>query len=880
MVKSEATATIPATLESGGTRFRIVDLPAVFGRQLARLPWSLRILAENVLRRGAPNEAAAIVGLMRDWLIEGNSEAEIAFRPGRLMMHDTTCIPALVDIAAMRDALAKDGGDPAALSPVLPVDVSVDHSIAVDRYAVPDALRMNMARELERNAERYRMMKWAAAALEGVKVHPPGTGIMHTLNLEQLATVIAAREESGVRWAIPDTLLGTDSHTPMAGGLGVLAWGIGGLEAEAVMFGIPTTLRIPEVVGVHLTGRLREGALSTDLALAVTDRLRKHGVSGRFVEFFGPGVATLSAGDRAVVANMAPEYGATTGYFPIDIQVMRYLRQTGRSGAAVALVEDACRRMGLWFDLAAAPRYTETISLDLATVGPSVAGPRRPQDRLSPSETAAATAKAFGRALAAPAHDEVPDGAVAIAAITSCTNTTDPRLLLAAGLLAGKARRAGLKPPHWVKTSLAPGSPAAARFLARAGVLEDLAALGFDIVGFGCTTCIGNSGPLHPEIESALRGGTAAVAILSGNRNFPGRVHPKLEAGYLASPPLVVAYALAGDVNRDILVQPLGCDAQGKAVHLAELWPTSMELDAALARAGHTADFAEAFAAAGENPDWRDLSAPTGPLFPWDEESTYLRPPPFAVSAAGTRLGSCLAHPLLVLGDDVTTDHISPAGQISPDSEGGRFLIARGEKPDDLNVFAARRGNWEVMLRGLFTNSTVRNLLAPAIPPGSTIHVPSMEVVPLYIAAERHSQAGEAVVVVAGARYGTGSSRDWAAKGMALLGVRAVLAESFERIHRANLIGMGILPLRLVSEPASALRLAPGDRIEIQILPESLSPRMPVQATLVRRDGSGTALHTEAAVETDLEVEQLRKGGVMPLILERALSGAEHTSCI
>jgi len=862
-----------ASLTSGGRRYRIVDLRAAAGADLDRLPHIHRILLENVLRNAgedAPRAAAAILA----WLGTGSSGEEIPFLPGRVLMHDTTCGPALVDIAGMRSALAEAGGDPRRLNPVLPVDVSTDHSLAVDVFGTPDAMRRNMERELGRNAERYRFMKWATKALSGVRVHPPGTGIMHTLNLERLATVVAAAERDGVAWAVPDTLIGTDSHTPMINGIGVLAWGVGGLEAESVCFGMPVMMRVPDVVGVRLTGRLRPGVLATDLALTVTERLRRIDLADRFVEFFGPGVSALSAGDRAVVANMAPEFGGNSGHFPIDDQTLSYLRGTGRAEGQVRLVEDYARRQGLWFDPAATPRYTATVELDLGDVEVSLAGPRRPQDRIPAGATVPTLAPLLPAPSAAPRAGEPGDGAVAVAAITSCTNTSDPRLLIAAGLLARKARRLGLRPPAWVKTSLAPGSPTAERILRRAGLLEDLEALGFGIVGYGCTTCIGNSGPLTPAIERAMEGrGILPAAVLSGNRNFPGRVHPRLEAGFLASPPLVVAFALAGDVNRDILADPIGRSAAGAEVRLADLWPTGEEIDATFAAAVDPADYAAAYDRAEASADWARLDAPESPLFPWDESSTYIRRPPFAGFGAGTRLGSYRAHPLIVLGDDITTDHISPAGQIPADSAAAEHLAACGEDRRDLNVFAARRGNWQVMLRGLFTNRSVRNLLAPGIAAGATIHAGSGEALPLWRAAERYAEEGEPVVIVAGERYGMGSSRDWAAKGAALLGVRAVLALGFERIHRSNLIGMGVLPLRLVWHPAE-LGLAPGDRLAIEADPDRLAPRAAVPVTLHRASGATEALQATAAVETTLEIEILRAGGIIPLILRRAISCA------
>jgi len=844
-----------------------VDLEADFGADFRRLPWVLRILLENVSRRD-PARLEAAAAALRAWLDSGTSEAEIAFHPSRVLMHDTTCVPALVDIAAMRDAIAEAGGDPSGLSPVLPVDVSVDHSVAVDRYGGSDARSFNMRREMDRNSERYRLMKWATTALPGVKVHPPGTGIMHTINLEQLATVITIEERDGERWAVPDTLIGTDSHTPMINGISVLAWGVGGLEAESVFFGFPVTLRIPDVVGVRLTGRLAPGVLSTDLALEVTHLLRRHGISGEFVEFFGDGVSTLTGGDRAVVANMAPEYGASTGYFPIDAQTIAYLRQTGRPESHCRFVETAARRIGLWFDPAAAPRYSRVVDLDLSTVDPLMAGPRRPQDKLPLRAAAQALQEACGHAFGENGA-AIPDGAIAIAAVTSCTNTSDRRLLAAAGLVARKAVKLGLRPPFWVKTSLAPGSPSAALFLERSGLLSDLEAVGFGIVGNGCTTCIGNSGPLQPDMAAAIAEGTVAAALLSGNRNFPGRVHPSLQFGFLTSPPHVVALSLLGKFVPDPMDTEVARTAEGKVVRLCDLMPAGEEIDAMLWQYSDPADFKSAFREAAGNAAWHALSAPSAPTFPWDEASTYLRRPPFAVAGLPSRLGRYTAHPLLVLGDDMTTDHISPAGQIAAESHAGRHLVAAGDPANDLNVFAARRGNWRAMVHGLFDNRTAANLLCGGRPASTTVHAPTLQEAPLWEVAERYRAEGRSVVILAGERYGTGSSRDWAAKGVALLGVRAVIAASFERIHRTNLIGMGILPV--VLDPRLRQSLSAQDRIEIDAT--DIRPRCYVPLILHRASDETIAMTGRAAVETEQEVETLLAGGMIPQILARHLPG-------
>lgn len=860
------------TIEAG-EELRYVDLRKIFGPEIERLPWVIRILAENVLRRSQKvrDDAAPFAA----WLARGSSNIEIPFYPGRILMHDTTCGPALVDMAGMRDALAESGVDPSRLAPVVPIDVSIDHSVAVDAYARPDALSRNMATEMDRNRERYRLMKWATRAFPGLTVHAPGTGIMHTMNLEQLSTVITTEKREDAAWAVPDTLIGTDSHTPMVNGIGVLGWGVGGLEAECVMLGMPVMLRVPEVIGVRFTGSLLRGSLSTDLALVVTERLRRMNLDNPFVEFFGPGLPSLSAGERAVVANMAPEYGASTGYFPVDARTLAYLRETGRDPGLIRRAERVAKAQALWFDGTAEPRYTDILEIDLDKVGASIAGPRRPQDRLAPSETRAAIEKDIGRKLGtAKGAGTPPDGAVAIAAVTSCTNTSDPRLLLAAGLVARKARLMGLKPPPWVKTSLGPGSPAASRYLARAGLLDDLAAIGFDIVGFGCTTCIGNSGVLPEAIEGAMADGKAAVAVLSGNRNFPGRVHPKLDLGFLASPPLVVAFGLAGDVDRDILADPIRTSPSGAEVFLADLWPDGAELDEVLRQATDPDDFASAFSEAERNPDWAGLEAPESPRFPWNPASTYLCRPPFTALGQKSRLGTYAARPLLALGNDITTDHISPAGQIAPDSDAGSYLLEHGEDRDALNVFAARRGHWEVMRRGLYTNKAVRNLLCPGGPPGWTTHAPSGKSGPVWLVADRYREEGVSVVIVAGERYGAGSSRDWAAKGAGLLGARAVLASSFERIHRSNLIGMGVLPL-LLPEALSPveLRLGAGSLLLIRADAGSLEPRGKVSVTVQYEAGDPVTFAAIAAVETAQEVETLRDGGAIPFILRRLTGG-------
>ncbi len=859
------------TLQGSFGACQAIDLHAAAGEALSRMPWCHRVLLENVLRQPDPATAEAGRQALLAWLDTGRSEAELPFAPLRILMHDTTCGPALVDIAAMRDALAEAGGDPGLLNPDVPVATSTDHSLAVDWSGIPDAASRNMACEMDRNAERYRFMKWAAGAVHGFRVFPPGTGIMHTINMERIATVVTTVERDGESWAVPDTLVGTDSHTPMVNAMGVLGWGVGGIEAEGVMFGVPVSLRVPEVVGVRLRGALPDGALATDLALTVTQRLRQLGVSGEFVEFFGPGVGTLTVGQRAVVANMAPEYGASTGCFPIDPHTLAFLRMTGRTEAQVALVEAYARANGLWHDPAAEPRYTAMVEIDLSLLAASVAGPRRPQDRLAPAEVSAALAPASGT------DAVIPEGAVAIAALTSCTNTTDFGLLAAAGLLARKARARGLRPAPWVKTSLTPGSPTAQLRLRRAGLLEDLEAMGFAVAGYGCATCIGNSGPLLPAME-AVASRVSPVAVLSGNRNFPGRVHESVDQALLASPPLVIAYALAGHARLDVTKDPIGTGADGRAVHLAELWPTAAEIEAVAALGTAPSDVPLAYGEAEASGPWAALDAPSGARFPWNPASTYLRRPPFVRFAATVAQapgapapGPLVAHPLLVLGDDITTDHISPAGAIPAGSDAGRWLVEQGENPRDLNVYASRRGNWEVMLRGLFTNRTVVNHLCADAPPGHTVFAPTGETVPAWQAAARYQAASLPVVVVAGERYGTGSSRDWAAKGAQLLGAKAVLANSFERIHRANLVCMGVLPLQLPAgwRPQD-LALRPGDVIEIGWDLGGLTPRCAIPVTVRRATGGVMAGSAVAMLDTMREVLLVQAGGIIPLILQRA----------
>jgi aconitate hydratase len=859
-------------LSSFGEAYGCIDIATIVGPALGRMPVVHRILIENILRTQSAAEAEAAIGWFVDWLDRGRSEEEIRFLPNRILMHDTTCGPALTDIAAMRDVIADAGGNPALLNPLLPVATSTDHSIAVDVFGSPDALLRNMTREVERNAERYRFMKWASQTVRGFRVFPPGSGIMHTINMERLATVAAVEVlADGTRRCFPDALVGTDSHTPMVNAMGVLAWGVGGIEAEGVMFGVPVSIRLPDVVGARLHGRLAEGVLATDLALHVTHKLREMQIAGEFVEFFGPGVGTLTVGQRSVVANMAPEYGATTGFFPVDTHTLDYLRLTGRDPAHVALVEAQAKAQTLWFDPAAEPRYSRLLDVNLTSLRPSLAGPKRPQDILDTAQVPAALASALDGVRTG----AVPVDALAIAAITSCTNTTDPALLVAAGLIARNARALGMTVPDWVKTSLTPGSPATERRLRRVGVLDALENLGFGIAGYGCATCIGNSGPLSEPIARAIdEQGLRPIAVLSGNRNFPGRVHTQVDNALLASPPFVVAYALAGRAAIDIAHDPIGHDGAGNAVFLRDVWPSPQEVEAVTRAAWDEDDVAITYGAAEASQMWRDLSAPDTTRFPWDPASTYLRPPPFVAFALPRTTEMVLAmHPVMVVGDDITTDHISPAGAIPAASDAARWLIEHGENPADLNVYSSRRGNWEVMLRGLFTNRNVVNHLGDDLRAGLSVYEPTGERLPMWRAAREYNAAGAAVTVVAGERYGTGSSRDWAAKGVQLLGAPVLFANSYERIHRSNLIGMGILPLHLPDGwHPTTMMLRPGDRLEIDWTPDAWAPRLAVATRLVRGDGRiehGSAI---AAIETQAEADLLRAGGMIANILARSVA--------
>jgi aconitate hydratase len=868
------------------------------GGEVSRLPFSLKILLENLLRGedGVFVRAEDILSLSR-WTPTAVPDREIAFRPARVLLQDFTGVPALVDLAAMRDAALRMGGDPKRINPLMPADLVIDHSVQVDRFSTRDAFGANVAREYERNGERYAFLRWGQESFRNLRVVPPGTGICHQVNLEYLAPVVFRKKTRGAVRAYPDTLVGTDSHTPMINGLGVVGWGVGGIEAEAAMLGQPVSMLVPEVVGFKFTGGLPEGATATDLVLTVTQMLRAKGVVGKFVEFYGAGLSSLSVADRATISNMSPEYGATIGYFPVDRETLSYLEFTGRDRAQVKLVETYCKLQGLFrTDDTPDPVFSDTLVLDLSSVEPCLAGPKRPQDRVPLGAVGESFRKALpawgrtgseARAGTAPSAGGVPvtyagqsfsvsDGAVVIAAVTSCTNTSNPSVMIGAGLLARKAVERGLRTRPWVKTSFAPGSKVVTRYLDRAGLTPYLEALGFHLVGYGCTTCIGNSGPLPEPIGEAVRKGDLAVAsVLSGNRNFEGRIHPSCRANYLASPPLVIAYALAGSVDVDLSREPLGTGPNGDPVLLRELWPSPREIEETLRGCVGSEMFRKEYAEVFEgDAAWKDLPVPRGECFAWRDGSTYVKPPPYfedlpPVPPPPGDLSGMRA--LAVLGDSVTTDHISPAGDIAENGPAGRYLIEQGVKREDFNSYGSRRGNHEVMMRGTFANIRLRNLLAPGTEGGVTVHLPGGEETTIYDAAVRYARENVPLLVLAGKEYGSGSSRDWAAKGPRLLGVRAVLAESFERIHRSNLVGMGILPLQF-ADGASRERLGLNGRevFAVEGIDGGISPRMRVA---VRAAGGGreTTFPAFVRIDTPAEVLYYAHGGILPFVLRRLL---------
>ena len=880
------------TLAVGGQDYDYFSLPAAAeagAGDVGRLPMTMKILLENLLRHedGGTVTTDAIQAVA-GWAASPDAAGEIAYRPARVLMQDFTGVPAVADLAAMRSALVAAGLDPTIINPLSPVDLVIDHSVMVDRFGDADAFEQNVALEMARNEERYRFLRWGQSAFDNFRVVPPGTGICHQVNLEHLAKAVWSRQTNGRTLAYPDTLVGTDSHTTMINGLGVLGWGVGGIEAEAAMLGQPISMLVPEVVGFRLTGALGEGVTATDLVLRVVEMLRRHGVVGKFVEFFGSGLDALSLADRATIANMAPEYGATCGFFPIDAETISYLRLTGRPPATVALVEAYAKAQGLWRQEEPAA-YTDSLSLNLASVAPSLAGPKRPQDRVAMADMAAAfdaalelqgRADASERRVRIPGSDqEIGQGAVVIAAITSCTNTSNPAVMLGAGLLAKKALQRGLRVPPWVKTSLAPGSKVVTEYLAKTGLQQALDALGFNLVGYGCTTCIGNSGPLPEAISQAIDEGDLVVSsVLSGNRNFEGRVHQEVRANWLASPLLVVAYALAGTTRIDLSREPIGMGANGQPVHLRDIWPSNREVAEAVGEVSAEM-FARQYADVFTGPEaWRAIEVKDGAAYGW-LNSTYIKQPPFFSVGGGLEQSVEVADArlLALLGDSVTTDHISPAGAIQPDSPAGQHLQQQGVDVANFNSYGARRGNHEVMMRGTFANIRIRNEMTPELEGGYSIHAPSGERLSIYDAAMRYQGEGTPLVVVAGKEYGTGSSRDWAAKGTRLLGVRAVIAESFERIHRSNLIGMGVLPLVFnEGESRKTLALTGDELIDIR-LPEgvhAVQPRQQLDLILRRADGRELRTSVLSRLDTDNEAAYFRCGGILQYVLNNLVAAA------
>ncbi|MBK1647511.1 aconitate hydratase AcnA [Rhabdochromatium marinum] len=876
-----------ADLVVGDRTYEIFRLAAVPGSE--RLPFSLKILLENLLRHedGVTVRPEDIEALAH-WNPQAEPATEIQYRPARVLMQDFTGVPAVVDLAAMRDAMSALGGDPKRINPLQPAELVIDHSVQVDHYGHDSAFAQNAELEFARNRERYAFLKWGQKAFDNFQVVPPDTGIVHQVNVEHLARVIFAREQEGKYQAYPDTLVGTDSHTTMINGVGVLGWGVGGIEAEASMLGQPISMLIPQVVGMRLTGELPEGTTATDLVLTIVERLRQHGVVGKFVEFFGPAVAALPMGERTTIANMGPEYGATCGLFPIDEETLSFLRLTGRDPHQVALVEAYAREQGFFASAdSPEPQFSEVLELDIGTVVPCLAGPKRPQDRVALSDIKGAFAEALakgqtesGRAPGTPVSTEIDgqscelhDGSVVIAAITSCTNTSNPSVMLAAGLVAQKAVARGLAVPPWVKTSLGPGSMVVTRYLEASGLLTPLKQLGFHVVGYGCTTCIGNSGPLRPEVSAAIaEGGLSVASVLSGNRNFEGRVHAEVRMNYLASPPLVVAYALAGHMAFDPQTEPLATDASGQPVYLRDLWPTQAEIQATIASALNASQFSKSYAEvfAGDS-RWQELAAPAGQRYDWAADSTYIQNPPYFAGMSLTPEPVAAitgARALAILGDSVTTDHISPAGAIKADSPAGRYLIEQGVAEAEFNSYGSRRGNHQVMMRGTFANIRLRNKMAPGTEGGVTLHQPSGESLSIYEAAMRYQADGVPAIIIAGKEYGSGSSRDWAAKGPRLLGVRAVIAESFERIHRTNLVCMGILPLQFApGDSAETLGLTGAESFAIGDIADGTAKE--VQVTATGPDDTATSFTVRVRIDTPNEADYYQHGGILHFVLRR-----------
>jgi aconitate hydratase len=882
------------TLSVGDKTYTYYSLEAAAQNGLgdiARLPASLKVLLENLLRfEDGKTVTQADIRAFAAWISDkGKAEVEIAYRPARVLMQDFTGVPAVVDLAAMRDAATRLGASPKAINPLVPVDLVIDHSVMVDYFGKSDAFSRNVAREYERNMERYEFLRWGQSAFDNFRVVPPGTGICHQVNLEYLAQTVWTKEEDGQTIAFPDTCVGTDSHTTMINGLSVLGWGVGGIEAEAAMLGQPVSMLIPEVVGFKLTGKLPEGATATDLVLTVTQMLRKKGVVGKFVEFYGPGLDGLSLEDEATIANMAPEYGATCGFFPISRETVNFLASTGRKAETVALVEAYAKAQGMWREDMAEPVFTDTLSLDLSSVEPSLAGPKRPQDRIvlkqAASNFASSLAKEFNvkdaeaKSPVAGADYAIRHGDVVIAAITSCTNTSNPSVLIAAGLLARNARRRGLSSKPWVKTSLAPGSQVVTDYLAKAGLQDDLDALGFNLVGYGCTTCIGNSGPLPEAISTAINSGDiVAAAVLSGNRNFEGRVNPDVRANYLASPPLVVAYAIAGSMTTDLAKDPIGHDPSGQPVFLADIWPSTAEIAETVRRHVTAEMFASRYGDVFKGDEhWQAIRVSGGETYDWPAGSTYVQNPPYfeTISMTPDPLTDIQGARILGLfGDSITTDHISPAGDIAASSPAGRYLRERHVPVTEFNSYGARRGNHEVMMRGTFANIRIKNAMVKGVEGGVTKVFPSGEQKAIYDAAMDYLAASASLVIFAGKEYGTGSSRDWAAKGTRLLGVRAVIAESFERIHRSNLIGMGVLPLQFSEgETWSSLGLTGAEHISITGV-SALSPRQTVTVEVSYPDGSRRSFDAKVRIDTENELDYFRHGGILHYVLRSLAGGA------
>ena len=887
-------------LSVGRKKYAYYSLPAAEEAGLAgisRLPRSMKVLLENLLRNeDGVSVTEADLRAVAAWIDnKGSVEHEIAFRPARVLMQDFTGVPAVVDLAAMRDAMSALGSDPSKINPLNPVDLVIDHSVMVDHFGDSKSFERNVEREYERNIERYKFLRWGSTSFNNFRVVPPGTGICHQVNLENLAQTVWTADEGKKTVAYPDTVVGTDSHTTMINGLAVLGWGVGGIEAEAAMLGQPIPMLIPEVIGFRLSGRLPEGATATDLVLTVTQMLRRKGVVGKFVEFFGPGVTSLTIEDQATIANMAPEYGATCGFFPVSAATVAYLTATGRDKARVALVEAYAKAQGLWIDETSEdPVFTDILELDMGTVVPSLAGPKRPQDKVELTTAAPAFENALGEVFSRPADAarvpvegekfDLGDGDVVIAAITSCTNTSNPSVLIAAGLVARKARKLGLTVKPWVKTSLAPGSQVVTDYLTAAGLQDDLDALGFNLVGYGCTTCIGNSGPLDPAISKAINDNDlVATSVLSGNRNFEGRVNPDVQANYLASPPLVVAYALAGSMRIDITTQPIGQDKKGKDVFLKDIWPTSKEIADIQKKSVTPAMFAKRYADVFKgDKHWQNIKVEGGQTYAWDDSSTYVQNPPYfeGMSMEPAPVADIVeARVLAIFGDSITTDHISPAGSIKKASPAGQYLTDHGVDALDFNSYGARRGNHEVMMRGTFANIRIRNKITPEIEGGVTKHFPSGDTMSIYDAAMRYQSEGRPLVVFAGKEYGTGSSRDWAAKGTRLLGVRAVIAESYERIHRSNLIGMGVVPLQFKAEGWTRLGLTGEEIVTIRGLSDAnvgkLRPRQDLWVELFRpSDGKMARFPVRCRIDNATELDYFKAGGVMPYVLRNLAGGA------